>query len=280
MKQHLLTIVLALVFLIGLALLLYPTVSDYFISRSQSRVVSSYHDEVMLMDESEIIAMFEAAYAYNDRLRLKQDRFSLTDEEYSEYNNLLNVGGRGVIGALEVELVGINLPIYHGTSESVLQVALGHLEGTSLPVGGPSTHTVITGHRGLPSATLLSNIDRLEIGDVFEVRVLNQTLTYQVDQIQIVEPHDFSFLGIYQGRDYATLLTCTPIGINSHRLLVRGHRIESEAAAARRPVILSEAMRPGNLWVILIVLIPALGLILLVRLVIFLRNSWKRGSSK
>ena len=277
LKKHLLTLAIVVIFIVGLCILLYPTVSDYFNSRNQSRVVASYREAVDRLDPRYIEEMFAAAHEYNVRLRTKQNRFEFTEEDYIEYNSLLNVdtGTNSVIGTLEISLLGIMLPIYHGTGDAVLQVALGHFEGTSLPVGGLGTHTVITGHRGLPSALLLTEIDRLENGDIFVIHVLNETLTYQVDQVVIVEPTDFSELGIDLSMDYATLLTCTPYGINTHRLLVRGHRIENEAAEeiVRRLVVLSEARQLSEGHALLIILVPVLILLIITKLILYLRKS-------
>ena len=278
MKKHLFTIILSLVFIVGLSVLLYPTVSDYFIARGQSRVVAHYHEAVSLLNEEELFEMLYDAHAYNESLIHNQGRFHFSDDDLYEYKTYLNVSNRGVIGTLEIDFIDVSLPIFHGTSEAVLQVGVGHLEGSSLPVGGLGTHTVITGHRGLLSSTLLSNIDRMEIGDIFNIRSLGDVLTYQVDQILIVEPDDFTSLVIDPNMDYATLLTCTPLGINSHRLLVRGHRIEN-IFAARRSVVLSEGSSVNAAWVVLFSLIPATVFVILVRLTIFLVRSWKRGAS-
>ena len=227
MKGKIFTIVIVLFMVAGVGILLYPAISDYFAKISQTRVVESYHEAVRHMDRTEAIEMLEAAQAYNVRLNNKYDRFWLEDEDHEEYEMQLNIDGRRIIGALEISALGINMPIHHGTNEDVLLVGLGHLEGSSLPVGGLSTHTVITGHRGLPSSELLTNIDRLRTGDVFVIHILGEKLAYQVDQIVTVDPEDYEELEVRHGRDLATLLTCTPYGINTHRLLVRGERIEN-----------------------------------------------------
>jgi len=225
LKKNWLTLALVLAFLAGLCVLLYPYVSSYLNSLRQSRVVSQYQRAVSNMSEEDFSAFLKAANAYNGELLKKGDRFKLSEEELEEYNTLLNITGSGVMGTLEIDKINVNLPIYHGTNEAVLQIGAGHFEGTSLPVGGPSTHTVITGHRGLPSSTLLTRLDRMEEGDTFILRILNMTLTYEVDRILVVEPDDVSALGIEPDMDYCTLVTCTPYGINSHRMLVRGHRV-------------------------------------------------------
>jgi sortase A len=258
-----------LVFAAGLGLLLYPSVSGYINSRNQTRVVLSYRDDVEKMDIADIDAMFAAAARYNEELLATPDRWLPPDEAgRARYSSLLNVAGRSVIGTLEIPVIGVNLPIYHSTGVGVLQVGIGHLEGSSLPAGGAGTHTVITGHRGLPSSVLLSNLDRVEIGDEFTLRVLNRALVYRVDQIRVVLPDDFSELEIMPDKDYCTLLTCTPYGINSHRLLVRGLRAEThEDEAAPRPLVIrSEARRITSDRVLLVTLTPLLVILFIVGL--------------
>lgn len=226
-SNTLLTIILVLVFLVGLSLLLYPTVSDYWNSLHQSRAIASYAEEVEGLDDETCGRLWAEAEAYNATLLNKPDRFQMSDEELEEYNQLLSVSGSDVIGYIEIDKINCYLPIYHGTSESVLQVGVGHLEGSSLPIGGESTHSVISGHRGLPSARLFTDLDQMEEGDTFSIYVLNEKLTYEVDQILVVEPTEVDALAIMEGEDYCTLVTCTPYGINTHRLLVRGHRTEN-----------------------------------------------------
>ena len=269
MKKHLSNLLLVLVFVAGLSLLLYPTVSDYWNSFHQSRVVMSYTEQVARLDTADYQSAREAAQAYNATLPETHNRFYMPDEARAVYDSLLNVTGTGVMATLEIPDLGVNLPVYHGTSEAVLQVALGHVEGSSLPVGGAGTHCVISGHRGLPSAKLFSNLDQLAVGDVFLLRVLDETLTYQVDQILVVEPEDMEPLAIFPGEDYCTLVTCTPYGINSHRLLVRGTRIETEEAAAVVHVT-SDAAMLSPLIVAAVIAVPLLlvwliGMILLPR---------------
>lgn len=225
------TPLLFLAFLVGLALVLYPSVSDYWNSFHQTRAIAVYSEEVANLDDDKYDELFEAAFAYNQSLLNKKDRYTMTDSERAEYEALLNVSGNGIIGYIEIPLIGCSLPIYHGTDEAVLQIAVGHIEGTSLPVGGLGCHSVLSGHRGLPSAKLFTDLDRLTFGDTFIIQVLNQTYTYEVDQILIVLPYEMDSLAIDPAKDYCTLVTCTPYGINSHRLLVRGHRIENEEIA-------------------------------------------------
>lgn len=227
MKKKLLTILPFALLFLGFSLLLYPSVSNYWNSFHQTRAVASYTENISDIDESQIEALWQEAVDYNRSLLEKTDRWNLSKEEYKNYEKILDTSGTGILGVLEIPKIKVSLPIYHGIDESVLQVAIGHIEGSSLPVGGDSVHTVISGHRGLPSAKLLTNLDQLREGDMFMLRVLNRTLTYEVDQIRIVEPDDLSDLKIETGRDYCTLVTCTPYGVNSHRLLVRGRRVQN-----------------------------------------------------
>jgi sortase A len=251
-----------LVFLTGLSIFLYPIVSDYINSQYQTRVVNTYLEDVDDMEDSEVENMLEKAHAYNEWLRQKPDRFQpFTDDETTKYFNQINPphpDGRGVMGVLEIERLGILLPIYHGTSEAVLQIGLGHLESSSLPVGGETTHAVITGHRGLPSSMLLTNLDRMELGDTFMIRVLTDELFYKVDQIRIVTPDEWGDLKIERNMDYCTLMTCTPYGINSHRMLVRGVRADS----VTRDDVLSEAQEIGR-FTVLISVISVLSVVIL-----------------
>ena len=226
MKKNRSTIILILIFLVGLSVMLYPTVSDYVNQRHQSRALASYDETVNEMSDADYTAYFEAADAYNQRLAATPNSF-FTPEQVSGYDETLDVSGTGIMGSITIPRIGVELPVYHGTSDGVLQVAAGHLEGSSLPVGGAGTHAVISAHRGLPSAKLFTNLDELEAGDTFTITVLDRVLTYEVDQISIVLPTETDNLKVVDGKDYVTLMTCTPYGINSHRLLVRGRRIET-----------------------------------------------------
>lgn len=227
MKKHLSTILLVFVFLAGLSLLLYPSFSNYWNERHQSVAIQSYGERVAQMDNSAAQQLMEEARAYNRLLVGKTNRFVLSDDEMARYEGLLNVTGTGIMGYVEIPALDCMLPIYHGTDETVLQIAVGHIAGSSLPVGGMGTHCVLSGHRGLPSAKLFTNLDQLAEGDVFRLHVLEEILTYEVDQIRTVEPQDVKELEIHPEQDFCTLVTCTPYGINSHRLLVRGHRVET-----------------------------------------------------
>lgn len=229
MKRIIINIFIGLIFLTGLSVLLYPTVSDYINELHSSRAIASYDNTVTEMAPEDYSKEQEAAAAYNEYLanfsNLSAAATTETERDDSPYNELLNIGGNGIIGAIKIPVVKINLPIYHGTDESVLQVASGHYLGSSLPIGGESTHAILTGHRGLPSAKLFTDLDRLEEGDTFYIKVLGEILEYQIDQIEIVLPEEVDGLSITQGEDYVTLVTCTPYGINSHRMLIRGTRI-------------------------------------------------------
>ena len=230
-KKNRMTAILLVMLFAGIFLLLYPFVADYWNSMHQSRAIAAYMDTVAEMDDSTYDQLLKEAQVYNALLPEKEDRFFPKEEEQQYYNQLLNISGGGIMGYVEIPSIDVSLPIYHGIDEEILQTAIGHIQGSSLPVGGSSTHCVISGHRGLPSAKLFTDIDQLSVGDIFTLRVLDETLTYEVDQIRIVEPDDISLLAIEEGEDLCTLVTCTPYGVNSHRLLVRGHRVENKEGA-------------------------------------------------
>lgn len=276
--NHITTIVLVLILLVGLSLLLYPSVSDYWNSFHSSRAISAYAEDVANLDEAQYEEMWSAARAYNRALAERSTNFALSDAQKEEYEKLLDISGVGIMGYLEIPELNMSLPIYYGTEESVLQIAAGHLEWSSLPVGGESSHCVISGHRGLPSAKLFTDLDKLQEGDVFVLRVLDEVLTYEVDQIRVVEPSQVSDLEIVEGSDLCTLVTCTPYGINTHRLLVRGHRIENiqESQTIR---VTSDAMQIEPLIVAPIVATPVL-LLLLVLLLLPKRKDPSRGGKE
>ena len=265
MKKHLSTIALVLVLLVGLSLMLYPTVSDRWNAAHQSRAIATYSQTVAELDHTRYDELLAQAQAYNATLTNRPGRFMMTDEERAVYEGVLDVSGTGIMGYIEIPRIDCSLPIYHGTSEGVLQIAIGHIEGSSLPTGGLGTHCVLSGHRGLPSARLFTSLDKMEVGDTFMLHVLDETLTYEVDQILIVEPQDVSALELDPLADLCTLVTCTPYGINSHRLLVRGHRVETVVEAA--PVVVtSDAVRVEGWKVAAAVAAPLLALFVLVSL--------------
>ena len=271
-KSRASTVILIIVFLVGLSLLLYPSLSDYWNSFRQSRAIASYVESVSHLDNQEYQALLEEARAYNASLVGDKTRFSPTEEETAEYLTLLGSTG-GAVGYIEVPVISLSLPIYLGTSETVLQVGAGAMEGSSLPIGGESTHAVLTGHRGLPSATLFTDLDRLVQGDMFHIHILNETCTYEVDQILIVEPAEMDALEIVEGEDYCTLVTCTPYGVNSHRMLVRGHRIETPEDAVFVQVS-PDALQMDPLFIAPFVAVP----ILLVLLLFLLFGGQKRSA--
>lgn len=260
------TILLVIIFLAGLSLLLYPTVSNFVNERNQTKAIADYTQNVNDLNAEKYAALWAEAHAYNQALLDRKNPFNLPEELLPQYESLLNISGAGIMGYIEIPSIDCTLPIYHGTDEVVLQVAVGHLEWTSLPVGGESTHSVISGHRGLPSAELLTHIDKLDIGDKFYIHVLDQVLEYRVDNIAVVEPDDTSMLHITEGKDYMTLVTCTPYGINSHRLLVRGERVENSNATVSGQIYVNNEVRSIHLMyvipVVLVMIVLAVGVLL------------------
>lgn len=262
LKQNWTTFLLVFILLIGLSLLLYPTVSDYWNSFHQSKAVAAYVEKVEDMSQEETDKMLEAARAYNQTLPQGViPDLNLSAEQKSTYNQVLNVTDAGIMAYVEIPKLNTTMPIYHGTDDAILQVAIGHIPGTSLPVGGKGTHAVISGHRGLPSAKLFTDIDQLVEGDTFLIQVMDETLTYEVDHIRTVTPDDVSALAIDPKQDYVTLVTCTPYGVNTHRLLVRGHRIANQAKIAR---VTSDASQVKPVMVA-----PFIAILLFIALLIF-----------
>ena len=231
MKEHLSTIILVLILVVGLSLLLYPTFADWWNDLHQTKAIAIYDEVMANMSDEDYSHLFDAAMEYN-RALAQLEYPLMYFEDVPGYEELLNVTGNGVMGYITIEKIGVQLPVYHGTGESVLQIAVGHVEGSTLPTGGAGTHCVLSAHRGLPSARLFTDLDKMEVGDTFVLNVIDLTLTYQVDQILIVEPHEVNELYTVDGEDYCTLVTCTPYGVNSHRILVRGTRIENEKKLA------------------------------------------------
>lgn len=264
-KKHKTTIILIGMLLIGLSLLLYPSFSNYWNSFHATQAIASYAEKTAELSNEEYDAMLSEAYAYNQRRSQHGTSYVLTDAELQTYQSLLDMTGTGIMGYIEIESIDVHLPIYHGTDDSVLQIAVGHLDWSSLPVGGVGTHCVMSGHRGLPSAKLFTHLDELVEGDTFVLRVLDEVLTYEVDQILIVEPDDVTALQIEPGEDLCTLVTCTPYGINTHRLLVRGHRVENEVASALVRVT-SDAVQIEPVLVAPVLAMPVLLLLLILLL--------------
>ena len=273
MRRHKTVIFLTLGFLVGISLLLYPAFSNYWNSKTQSRAIVDYESVLEHLKPEDYSAMFQAAYDYN-RALYETDYPLMDYEEIPGYYDTLTLPGSSIIGYVKIDKIGVELPIYHGTSDEVLNVGVGHLEGTSLPVGGENTHSVMSAHRGLPSAKLFTDLDRLEPGDTFQITVLDQVLTYQVDQVKVITPTEVEDLLIAEGKDYCTLFTCTPYGINTHRLLVRGIRIET---IVEKPIIYvaNEAFRIEPLLVTPAVAAPML-LVFLIHLMVKYREPPKK----
>ena len=268
-RRHAATIILVAAFLIGIALIAYPSFSNWWNQFHQTRAIATYNDAVDSIDKVDYEAMLADAHAYNEGLvEFGGYGFELTKEQEDEYDSMLDITGDGIMAYIEIPKIRCELPIYHGTEENVLQVAVGHLPGSSLPVGGESTHCVISSHRGLPRAKLFTDLDQLQEGDIFVLRTLNETMTYEVDQIRIVLPNDLSALKIEEGQDLCTLVTCTPYGINTHRLLVRGHRIENTPDVLVNPDAIQ--IRPA-------VVAPVLALPLLLVLLVWLLVSTRKS---
>lgn len=266
MKKNASTLLLLIIFFVGLSVLLYPALSDYWNSKTQSKAIMDYDAALAALKPEDYSALFEAADAYNTRLR--ESGVSLNTPNtpaQDQYNSLLNINNTGIMGYITIDKIQVELPIYHGTSDTILNVAVGHLENTSLPVGGAGTHSVLSAHRGLPSAKLFTSLDKLEAGDTFTITILNRVLTYEVDRIYIVEPREIGALKVVPGADYCTLVTCTPYGINTHRLLVRGTRIETTGG----PVIYVSptAYRINSIVVTPLVAAPILLVLMILMLV-------------
>lgn len=275
-KKDKVGILLVLMLFAGVCVLLYPAVSQYWNLRTQTRAAEEYQHLVDSVKQQEDPALFAEAEGYNRAL------WNLVDPlgQYAQvagYDDLLNVSGTGVMGVVSIPKIGVELPVYHGISSEVLNVACGHMQGTSLPIGGESTHSVLSAHRGLPHARLFTDLDRMEVGDTFTITVMGRVVTYQVDQILVVEPNEVDAIRIIEGEDHCTLLTCTPYGINSHRLLVRGTRVEN---AAPRLHVTSEAYRIDSLVATPVVAAPMLLVLLVVLLVRTRRKGVKPLISK
>ncbi|WP_164174451.1 class C sortase [Ruminococcus flavefaciens] len=276
MKKHFFSIAILIMFIVGLSVLLYPAISDYLNSKHASKVISEYNDKLSVSSEEEIEAVFKKAEDYNKRLHDSPSAF-FEPSLVSGYKDTLDITGTGIMGYIDIDRINVELPIYHGISKELLQVGVGHLTGTSLPVGGESTHCVLSGHRGLPSAKLFTDLDELEIGDTFTITILDRRFTYEVDQIKTVLPEEFDDLRIADGKDYCTLLTCTPYGINTHRLLVRGVRTENTEEKKIGVFVKNEAFRIDPLIVAPIAAVP---LLIITFTLIFISDKRQRKKTK
>lgn len=272
-KQNLLTVVLTAGLLIGISLLLYPSVANYWNSYRAAKTIMNYTETVSKMDRSEYKKILKNAKKYNSKLAKEGIKWRMTNAERVEYEKELSVDKSGIMGFVSLPKFHIRCPIYHGTSEEVLQTAIGHLEGSSLPIGGKSTHTMISGHRGLPSARLFTDLDKVKEGDTWTITVLNETITYECDQVRIVLPEDLSDLRIEKGKDLCTLITCTPYGVNTHRLLVRGHRVPNANGSAD---VTADAIQIEPIFIAPF-LAGAMLLILLILLLISTRRAKRMG---
>lgn len=271
LKKNWITVALIVILLAGLGLLLYPSVANYWNSFHQSRAIAGYADAVAELDPEEYQRILSEAQAYNAEIGQHGMKFNLNEAELARYDSLLDITGTGIMGYIEIPQIRCYLPIYHSTDEAVLQIAIGHIAGTSLPVGGETAHCVLTGHRGLPSAKMFTDLDQMVEGDIFMIRTLDETFTYEVDQIRIVLPEDVSDLQLVSGQDLCTLVTCTPYGVNTHRLLVRGHRIPN-LDESDEIFIVADASQIEEMIVAAIVAIP----ILLALIIYVMRRTGRR----
>lgn len=264
MKKSFSIIVISCVFILGLAVICYPTFSNYYNSLNSSKAISTYNEATVDMGENDYNLMIEEARAFNDSLPNSLSTFSMGDELYAEYQSVLNVTN-GMMGYIIIDKIGVSLPIYHGTTETVLQVGVGHLEGSDLPTGDEGNHTILTGHTGLPSATLFTDLDQLELDDTFELLILEETLTYEVTNIEVVLPSEVDLLEREDGSDMVTLVTCTPYGINSHRLLVQAQRVEVEDIPEIEQSVQTSNKNYDRFYIIsIIILIPTIIILLIV----------------
>ena len=267
-RKNLLTFIMVIGLVVGIGLLVYPSVANYWNSFHQTHALIQYVDAVSDMSREEYKKILDDAKEYNEKLTESGILWNMTDSEKAEYEKELSIDSTGIMGYISIPKVHIKLPIYHGTSESVLQVAIGHIEGSSLPVGGKGTHCIVSGHRGLPSAKLFTDVDKIKEGDTWTMTVLNETITYECDQIRIVEPEDLSELQIVPGEDLCTLVTCTPYGINTHRLLIRGHRVANADGTAD---ITADAIQIEPVYIAPVLAVPALILLFLIFIIATIR---------
>ena len=266
MRKNLTSIVIAVLLIAGTGLILYPAISDYLNRKKATYVIHSYNEALENTAGERRRKIIAEAHEYNALISgIASDHHE--GEKAPDYNDTLDLTGTGIMGYIDIDKINVELPIYHGVDEGVLQIGVGHIEGSSLPVGGEGTHCILSGHRGLPSARLFTDLDEMEIGDTFTITVLDEVLTYQVDQIKVVLPEDTRFLGTEPGKDYCTLVTCTPYGINTHRLLVRGIRV----AGDERPVrifVSNEAFKIDTVIVAPVIALPMLLVVIVVTVIV------------
>lgn len=277
LKKQIPNIIFGLIFLAGLCIFLYPSVSNYINSKHQSHVVKGYQEALVSITEDDYDRLWREAIAYNEELAQRPMSFKLTDDQLAEYNKIMDPTGTGVIGTIEIENIGVNLPIYHGTEETVLQTGIGHLEGTSFPTGTKSTHAILSGHRGLPSAKLFTDLDQMIVGDTFLLHIMNQTFAYQVDQINIVLPEETQDLAIVDGKEYVTLVTCTPYGVNTHRLLVRAKRVDYNEET--KLIVPADATRYNNMIVAPFIAAPMILLLFVIFLFLTRKPKEKKAGN-
>lgn len=255
------TFILILIFFMGLSVMLYPAISSFWNARTQSQAIIDYDKMIEAMPEEDFSEYFKEAEKYNKQLKTLQ--FPLIEhDQIAGYDKILDVTGTGMMGYITIDKIGVELPIYHGTDDDVLSIAVGHLEGTSLPIGGVGNHTVVSAHRGFPNAVLFTHLDRMEVGDEFSFTILDRVITYQVDQIKTVLPDETQDMLMQKGEDYCTLLTCTPYGINTHRLLVRGKSVDT--AEVKNIHVSSDAYQIDTLIITPIVALPILFVLMLI----------------
>lgn len=280
-KGNFSTFLLILLLILGLSLLLYPTVSEAWNTRYHKRTIDDYTNVVSTLDADHYQRYWDEAVAFTDSRRQSTETFELSEEEKHIYPQILNMAGNGIMGYIEIPSIGSKLSVYHGTEEAVLQIGIGHLDWSSLPVGGVSTHCILSGHRGLPSARLFTDLDQLQVGDTFMLHILDETLTYEVDQILIVLPYETDALLIEEGKDLCTLVTCTPYGVNSHRLLVRGHRVENAAQTITRRVT-ADALQVEPITIAFVLFFPILVLLLILSSIVerLFRTNRKNSSGR
>lgn len=275
LRKHLVNLILFGIILVGIGLLVYPTFSDWWNSFHQTRAIQSYATAVANLDKEEYDRIIADAEEYNRKLSETGNMWILTKEQTQDYNRQISIDDSGIMGYIDIPKIDIKLPLYHGTNENVLQIAIGHLSGTSLPVGGEGSHCVLSGHRGLPSARLFTDLDKVAEGDTWTLTVLDRTYTYECDQIRVVEPTDLSELRIEEGKDYCTLVTCTPYGVNSHRLLVRGHRIANASGEAN---VIADAILIESVYIAPFIAVPIL-IVLIIEMLIVTGRRKKRNAA-